>query len=142
MYIKAAIGLAFALVLAWGLRVDHLRGEWKKQTETITSAVATAGGLTNLKPEDAPAAVATIAGNLRTCRENGARLEAGIADQNRQVEALRRDGAARIAELDRVAAAARVTAQTATARAAAVLARRGTGNDCADAEALLKEFSQ
>ncbi|HVQ09512.1 MAG TPA: hypothetical protein VMS43_13860 [Allosphingosinicella sp.] len=138
---KAAIGfgvaIAFALLLAWALRVDHLRAEWKKQTETITSAVETAAGLRNLKPKDAAAAVATIAGNLRTCRENGARLQSTIDDQNRAVEALRRDGAARIAALDRAAIDARQGAQAALQRAAAILASRGTGDDCADAEALI-----
>lgn len=141
-YIKIGVGIAFAILLAWALRVDHLRGEWKKSTETITSAVATAASLPNLKPAEAPAAIAQIAQNLRTCRDNGARLETSITEQNASIEALRRDGAARIAALDRVAANARQAAQTAQERAARILATRGTGNQCADAEALFREHVQ
>jgi hypothetical protein len=143
---RALIGLgasiAVALLLAWGLRVDHLRAGWKHQTEVITSAVATAADLRTLAPADAPRIVAQLAGNLRTCRENGARLEAGVAAQNVAVDALQRDGAARIAALDHAAAASRQAAQTAQERANAILAHRGTGDHCADAEALIRENVQ
>ena len=144
--IKAAIGIGaaigFALLLAWALRLDHLRAGWKRQTETITSAVATAADLRALAPADAPRVVAQLAGNLRTCRENGARLENSVAAQNVAVDALQRDGAARIAALDRTAAAARQAAQTAQTRANAIIAHRGTGDHCADAEALIRENVQ
>jgi hypothetical protein len=140
--IGLGVGLAFILLAAWAFRVDHLRGEWKKQAENITSAVAIAANVRNLSPRDAPAVVAQLAANLRTCRENGARLEASVAGQNAAVDAFQRDGAARIAALDRATADARVAAQTARQRADAILTRRGTGNDCADAETAILEAIQ
>lgn len=144
--LKDAIGLGLMIAVAafavWAFRVDHLRAGWKTKTETITSAVGTAIGNPHLKPEDAPAAVNLLATNLRTCRTNNASLEAGISDQNAALEAMRRDGAARLAALDQVASQARADAQTARQRADAILAHRGTGNHCADADALILENAQ
>lgn len=38
-YLMLGTGLAFALVLAWGMRVDHLRGAWKHAYEGLSAEV-------------------------------------------------------------------------------------------------------
>jgi len=77
--------------------------------------------------------------DLAQCRQNVATLEGAVSRQNAAVEAARREGAQRVAELDRVATRAREAARAANARAESILNRRGTGNHCADAEALIRE---
>ena len=38
-YLMLGVGLAFALVLAWGMRVDHLRGQWKLKFDGLSHEV-------------------------------------------------------------------------------------------------------
>jgi hypothetical protein len=77
--------------------------------------------------------------DLVQCRANRLTLQEGIQRQNAAIEAARLQGEARAAELAGVAAQARQEAQNARQRANGILARRGTGNHCADAEAAIME---
>lgn len=80
-----------------------------------------------------------LSADLSTCRANTATLNASISRQNAAVSAMRAQGEARAAELDRVAQRARQEAESANARAARIMARRPTGDACADARALIME---
>ena len=77
--------------------------------------------------------------DLNQCRSNTAALNASISRQNAAVEAMRREGEARVAELDRVAVRARQAAEDANARARRIMGARSTGDQCADAAALIME---
>ena len=83
--------------------------------------------------------VAAARADLAQCRQNNDALGSAIARQNQAIAAARRQGEARAAELDRVAEAARREARSAEARAQSILARRPTGDGCADARALILE---
>lgn len=63
-YIKIGVGVAFIGVTAWGLRVDHLRAEWKELAESITLSIGEASGNRGLKPKDAALQV-TLLGKSR-----------------------------------------------------------------------------
>ncbi len=76
---------------------------------------------------------ATLTSNLQQCRANTATLQAGIDAQNRAVEAVRAQGATRVAALEQSLVTARISAQTAQQRAAAILARRPGPDQCASA---------
>jgi hypothetical protein len=67
-YLALAGGVALALVLAWGLRVDHLRAGWKlkfetvvEQTGVVTASIRRATGNPKLKWKDASAQVDALA---------------------------------------------------------------------------------
>lgn len=77
--------------------------------------------------------------DLQQCRANTATLEAGIARQNAALAAARAEGQARLTELSRAAEQARRDARSAQDRARAIMERPGTGNHCADADALILE---
>ena len=80
----------------------------------------------------------TLTSNLQQCRANTATLQAGIDAQNRAVEAVRAQGATRVAALEQSLSTARISAQTAQQRAAAILARRPGADQCADALAIIR----
>lgn len=81
--------------------------------------------------------LAATRANLNQCRANTAEQARGIATQNAAVEAMRVQGEARVAELDRVAVRARQEAESANARARRIMSR--TGSTCEDARALVLE---
>lgn len=60
-------GLVFALLLAWGLRVDHLRAHWRDLALGITVALEHATGR-NLDPENAAKAAEGIGYDLQAER--------------------------------------------------------------------------
>lgn len=86
--------------------------------------------------------IAALTSDLNQCRANTAALNASISRQNAAVSAMRAQGEARVAELDRVAQRARQEAESANARAARIMARRPTGDACADARALIMEATR
>jgi len=74
-YVMAGGGIALALVLAWGLRVDHLRGEWRDRFETLSGEagnllyeIRVASGNDKLKWQDAPQQVRATGNALREWR--------------------------------------------------------------------------
>lgn len=77
--------------------------------------------------------------DLLQCRANTAALDGAIARQNAAIAEARRQSDARTAELERAGETARRAAQAADARARLILARRSTGDACADARALILE---
>lgn len=77
--------------------------------------------------------------DLNQCRANTATLEASISRQNAAVEALRVQGEARVAELDRVAVRARQEAETANARARRIMGAQPSGDACIAARELILE---
>lgn len=73
------------------------------------------------------------------CISNRIALEDAARRQNAAVEEARQQGAARLAELDRVTASARRDAAAAQTRARSILARKAEGAACAAADALILE---
>ncbi len=98
------------------------------------------------KLEKADQRTAVAVGNYNQCRATREGLEASLKGQNAAVEALRRQGEAVKAELERAARVARADAAKATSRAATIMARRPTGIDaCAramEADRLISEFAK
>lgn len=75
--------------------------------------------------------------DLVQCRSNRLTLEEATRRQNDAIEAAQRAGEARLAALDRAASAARQSEAAAASQAARILRQQGTGNSCADADALI-----
>ncbi len=84
-YIYAAGGIALALVLAWGFRVDQLRGQWRDKYETLSAEagnllyeIRVASDNKKLKWRDAPQQVRAIGTSLTEWRNVAAKQTAEI----------------------------------------------------------------
>ena len=75
--------------------------------------------------------------DLTQCRANRITLEEANRLRNEAVDKARSESAGRIAELQRAAARAEGTATEARRAADRILAAKGTGDVCADADALI-----
>ena len=95
-YIRAGIGLAFILLLAWGLRVDHLREGWKErfgqlsdQAGRVLATVRIASENPKLKWEDTASQVEALDASLTQWRGT-ARTQSDLIDtMGRDSERLR-----------------------------------------------------
>lgn len=77
--------------------------------------------------------------DLTQCRTNRITLEDATRRQNAAIQQVRAETATRLETLGMVAQDARRQAAGAMERARLILARRGTGDGCADAEAAIRE---
>lgn len=77
--------------------------------------------------------------DLTQCRANRITLEEATRRQNEAVAAAKAESAGRIANLERAADQADADAARARREADRILARQGTGDVCADADALIME---
>ena len=116
------VGLAFALVLAWGMRVDHLRGQWKLKFEGLASEV------TVVLP-----AIREASGNPKLQWSPGHGDETGVAQQVRligQAKAQWQDTATtqsqRIAELGQETERLKKLSEENRLRAEKAIAQRNT----------------
>lgn len=75
--------------------------------------------------------------DLKQCQINGLNLQTALSDQSAKVAEAAAAGAARAAELARSLAAAKAEAASAKSRADRILAAKGTGDACKDADALI-----
>lgn len=80
--------------------------------------------------------------DLGQCRSNRITLEEATRRQNEAVAAARADGNRRVEGMRRQLDQERRRATAAAAEARGILDRRGTGNHCADAEALIRELTR
>ena len=112
-----AAALVFAGGLAWqSLQLMNVRSDLKEAKAALVAARA----------------------DLRTCQSNRVALVASIDAQNRAVEAIRREGEARVAESRKAVSAARAVAESARREADRVLAMQSRGELCVDALGVLK----
>lgn len=84
-YIYAAGGVALALALAWGFRVDQLRGQWRDRYETLSAEagnllyeIRVASDNKKLQWRDAPQQVRAIGSSLNEWRNVAAKQTAEI----------------------------------------------------------------
>lgn len=118
--IGAGLSLILAIALAW---------VWIGKDATIREV---RGQLTT-----AQADLKAARDDLTQCRANRITLEEANRLRNEAVDKARTESAGRIAELQRAAARAEATATEARRAADRILATKGTGNVCADADALI-----
>lgn len=80
--------------------------------------------------------------DLGTCQSNEGALNAALVRQNAAVEAFRQDAAARVAESQKQASAARSVAASYRRQAQAILNAKPKGTACEAADALINEAIQ
>lgn len=110
-------------VIALGLAVSQCSGRVKAE---------------RLANKAEAARVAAVA-DLRTCQANRAALTTAIDRQNAAVDALKREGEAKVAESRKAVSAARSVAESHRREAARILAAKPKGDACSAADALVLE---
>lgn len=130
--IYAVTGIAFALLLAWALRLDHLRGEWKAKFEALTEQA----GEVVLALEHATEQEQkweTAPGQIVALGESNRSFKVSMAESNLRIDELAREAVrlqARSAELKRIADKAEAQRQSALRRLSDMAATPGTRSDC------------
>ena len=130
--LRVAGVLAFALILAWALRLDHLRDGWRarflglqKQAATVLIALDHASG--------DKGDWATAPGRIVALGESNRSLKAGIETQNRTIADMAREAVrlkARAAELKAIADKAEAQRRAALTRLSDMSITPGTRSDC------------
>lgn len=90
-YIRAAVGISFLILLAWGLRVDHLRGGYKAKLEAVVLAVVDIG---EPKPsfDKLPDTVRKIDGDRKALRKERDDALAVVDLQSSSITKLEQEG--------------------------------------------------
>lgn len=137
----AALGAAVvvALLLAWAMRLDALRGHWKgkyealdKEAVTVVGALREASGNSDVTWKTAPGQIVALGESNRALKQSIDQQNATIDEMARQAVALK----AKAAELQRIADRARAQRQAALDRLSDMAITPGTRSDCM---VLLKE---
>lgn len=136
--LRIAGGVAVALLLAWGLRVDHLRAGWKEryevlagQADKVVLAISHATGQ--------PADWSTAPGQIVALGEGIRARDDAIAASNQRIDDMAREAVrlrAKAAELKRIADKAAAQRASALKRLSDMSITPGTRSDCMT---LLKE---
>lgn len=99
-YIRAAVGLAFVLLLAWALRLDQLRGQWRDKFDALSNeatavlvAVREAADNPKLQWRDVPAQIDAIDASLTQWRGTARAQSDTIDALGRDTERLRAENA-------------------------------------------------
>lgn len=133
LYAAIGVGAAFAVLLAWALRLDHLRADWRDKFDALTEQAAgvlvatrVASGNDALKWESVPGQVIALG-------EANRDLKASLAEQNRTIDEMAREAVrlrARADELRAIADRAQAQRQAALARLSDMAITPGTRDDC------------
>lgn len=110
-YIRAAVGLAFVLLLAWALRLDYLRGHWRDKFDVLSNeatevlvAVREAADNPKLEWKDVPAQIDALDASLTGWR-NTAQLQSGTIDamgeETKRLQAENAELSAKVAQLNK-----------------------------------------
>lgn len=91
------------------------------------------------KANKAEAARVLAVASLNTCKANVTGLTDAIGAQNDAVEALKREGEARVAESAKAARSARAVAESHRKRADAILSERVGADKCSEADRIVLE---
>lgn len=132
-YIRAAVGLAFVLLLAWALRLDQLRGQWRDKFDTLSNeatavlvAVREVADNPKLQWRDVPAQIDAIDASLTQWRGTARAQSDTIDALGRDTERLRAENA----ELVKKIAAANAKRDAATRRLDDEALEPGDRADC------------
>lgn len=134
-YALIGAGLACVLLLAWGLRVDYLRGKHLADLLGYRSAVSVALSDATGAPvkwQEAPAQITALGDSVRDLKASVTRQNKAIDDMAREAVRLK----AEAAELRRIAEKAKAQRAAALAKLSDMAITPGTRADC---EMLLAE---
>lgn len=132
-YLYGAAGLLFIALLAWGLRVDHLRDGWKTRYETLTDEAGAVLAATRIAAENDDLQWDGTAGQVLALGEANRSMKAAIADQNRAIDDMAREAVRlrkRAEELQAIANRAEAQRREALRRLSDMTITPGTRADC------------
>ena len=131
----ASIGAAIVIVglLAWGLRLDHLRGGWKDRVEALTEQAGIVLLATREAADNPELEWEQASGQIYALGASNARLKVALSEQNERVDDMAREAVrlkAQAEELRRIAEKARAQRRAALDRLSDMEATPGTRSDC------------
>lgn len=141
-YLYGAAGLVFLLVLAWGLRVDHLRADWKDRFEGLTLEAASVLGSTRRASDNPELEWKDAAQQIDLLGEDHRAAKQAISEQNQAIDDMAREAVRlrkRADELQRIADQAAAQRREALRRLSDMTLTPGTRADC---ETLLAEAEE
>ncbi|MDZ4307543.1 hypothetical protein [Allopontixanthobacter sp.] len=133
LIIAGAGALAIILLLAWALRLDHLRGEWQGKFDVLSQQAGTVLVALRLASDNPELEWTGAAGQAQALGDSKRDLEAAIEVQNRRVDELAREAVrlqAKAAELQLIADQAKAQRRAALARLSDLSITPGTREDC------------
>lgn len=133
LYTMIGAGLAFALLLAWALRVDHLRGDWKERHENLTAETVVVTTAAQLAADNPELEWAAVPDQVLALGNSNRQLKDTIAEQNRSIAVIEAEAArlrARADELRREAELAQRERRSAQEQLTAAALTPGTRDDC------------
>ena len=131
----AAIGAAIVIIglLAWGLRVDHLRAEWKDRFDALTEQAGIVLLATREASDNPELEWEQTSGQIYALGASNARLKVALSEQNERVDDMAREAVrlkAQAEELRRIAEKAKAQRRAALDRLSDMEATPGTRSDC------------
>lgn len=128
-----------ALLLAWALRLDHLRAEWKDRFDVLSHQAGQVLAETRIAADNPDLTWKATAPQIAALGRSNQRLKAAIGEQNKAIDDMAREAVrlrARAEELQVIADKARAQRKAALTRLADMSITPGTRADC---ETLLRE---
>lgn len=138
----AAFVLPMAGLLAWGMRVDHLRAGYKSALEELTQEAATVVLAIRQASENEEVTWQTASGQVIAMGESNRSLKAAVARQNQTIDDMAKEAVrlkAKAADLKKIADRAEAQRQSALRRLSDMSITPGTREDCM---VLLKEAEE
>ena len=132
-YIYAAAGVALLAVLAWGLRVDHLRETWKGRYETLVEEAGAVLAATRVAADNDRLKWEGAAGQIVALGEDHRAAKAAIAEQNLAIDEMAREAVRlrkKADELQAIANRAEAQRRAALRRLSDMTITPGTREDC------------
>lgn len=132
-YIYAAAGVVLLAVLAWGLRVDHLREGWKNRYETLVEEAGAVLAATRVASDNDKLEWDGTAGQIVVLGEDYREAKAAIAEQNRAIDDMAREAVRlrkKADELQAIASRAEAQRRAALRRLSDMTITPGTREDC------------
>lgn len=142
LYIALGGALLLAAAVAWFVRIDHLRGEWKAKYETLVGEAGTVLAATRIAADNPDLGWDTTAGQIIALGEDRRMLLSAIEEQNATVDAMAREAVrlrAHAAELQRIADRAQAQRRAALRQLSDMETTPGSREDCMT---LLREAEQ
>lgn len=125
--------LVVALLLAWALRLDSLRGEWKGKFEALTEQAGTVLLATREASDNPELKWEQAAGQIVALGESNRALKVAITQQNQAIDDMAREAVrlrAKAAELKAIADKAQAQRQVALTKLSDMAITPGTRSDC------------
>ena len=133
LYFGLGIAAAFALLLGWALRLDHLRESWQAKHQALVVQAGAVVAAVREASGNPDAGWVTAAGQIRAMGAERRTLRFELDEQNRRIDEMAAEAVrlrAKAADLRRIADRAEAQRKAALERLSDMAITPGTRDDC------------